>query len=273
MNEYFETVRPTYMENWPGELLRLSFASSFIPLEAIEVDAILGLCDAVQYGEKVTVNKSTLAKLARRIGRAAARYPFGVFVRLGSRSPKDAWLGHDQGFRCTGEMAGNHALDLFAQSERIRDDLWLAKANHYRPNVVVREWKEIPTHEEWRVMVRGRRIIGISQYDYHKPYRADGPDLESVRAAIEHHWATALRAALPIDDVVADLWVNRRVVSPAHRVARGPEVVRWTVKLVEINPLFDMTDPCLFTWREIEQWSQREPYEIRVVEAKPALAR
>jgi len=266
MSGYFEMARATYLENWPAELLRLSFASTFLSLGDHEVDALLGLCDAVQYGEKVTVNQPALERLAGRISSAAARYPFGVFVRLGSRSPKDAWLGYEAGFRCIGDLAGRRALDLFAQSERIYEDLHLAKENHYRPVVVVREWKDIPAFEEWRVLVRGRRIIGASQYDYHREYPPDAADLGSVRAAIDHYWGTELRAALPLDDVVADLWVNRRTVSPPHRSGRsGPRVVRWTVKLVEINPFFDMTDPCLFAWRDIDQWSKAEPYEIRIV--------
>jgi hypothetical protein len=267
VTDYWDAVRPTYIEQWPRELLALSFASAFLPLAPHEVDALIGYCDVVSSGAENVLDEPTLRLIESRIAGAAVAYPFGAFVRLGSRSPKDAYTGHLEGFRCQGPEAGERAVRMFAESERIHDDLWLARERGYQPVVVVREFATIPSHEEWRVFVRGKRIVGVSQYDHLHPYPTDAADLGSVRAAIDHYWGTQLRAALPMRDVVADLWVHRRPVGGSHR--RGcSQVVQWSTKLIEINPFLNFTDPCLFDWRELDQAPPVDPYEIRVVGAR-----
>ncbi len=65
-------------------------------------------------------------------------------------------------------------------------------------------------------------------------------EAEILEAHDSFGWAVAwIHEATHLDDVVFDVFVTMK--------QKGPVRV-WEVKLLEINPLLPMTDPCLFTW-------------------------
>jgi hypothetical protein len=82
-------------------------------------------------------------------------------------------------------------------------------------------------------------LIGISQYDCidlgHCPeISTNAPMIESaIRAFIME-----IEPFLHLDDVVVDVFVKRKVMSPTPQFG---------VKLLELNPFFRKTDACLFT--------------------------
>lgn len=239
--DYFEQVRPTYIENWSPALASLSVAQVDVPLS--KQDAISLGCSITDWGEVFRQRYpagpfSGYERFQARFDEAVSRLPDGCFVRLGGCSPKDSWLGHREGFRC---LSGKKAFLLLTDaSERVYEDLMLTLHNNYLPHVWFRRWQDIAKHLEFRCFVRNQTLIAISQYNYHDAFAVD-VDKHTVEWAVLR-WLPSFYNACSLQDVVADVFVTCQT----HDNER-----RWQVKLIEINPLFEMTDPCLFSWPEL----------------------
>ena len=239
-------LEKTYLENWPEELRRLSFATALTPLSEPEREALIADWYALN-GEGNGGDPSVLDSLASRVQGLIDQFPHGAFVKLGSRSPKDSWAAQTENFRV---VSADTAIAWLTESERITDDL---QVRDYRPYLAVREWKSIPPPEEWRVFVKSRRIAGVSQYNYFESYPLLPSIVPVVRSAIDWFWPQ-LREALPLDDLIVDLWIHGR---------RQANATVWEAKVIEINPWGFWTDPCLMSWKD-DSWQTADPYEIRV---------
>lgn len=241
MSSYLDFVKQTYIENWPAALCRLSIAQVDVPLTLEEARAMGRRI--IEFGEAFGVDaedKPVYAGLCKRVTDAVATFPRGAFLRLGSRSPKDSWLGERTGFRV--DATDPQPLRFFLDaSERTYEDLTLCIGEGYAPHIFVREWVEIPKAWEFRCFMRDRKLVGISQYNYHDHQPEAFAERESVKWAIEQFFPE-FRAASHLDDVVFDVVVSYRTMFDSTRA--------WKVKLLEINPFSGYTDPCLFDWRD-----------------------
>ena len=94
---YFELVKPTYIENWPNALCSLSLAQVDVPLTLDEAKA-LGT-NIMEYGETFGDAMADISDIRERVAAELVKFPKGAFIRLGSRSPKDSWLGNREGFK------------------------------------------------------------------------------------------------------------------------------------------------------------------------------
>lgn len=238
-SEYFKMVKPTYIENWPTGLINHSVATVHFPLITNQVRALIAhnymtLEDGCIPTEE---EKNALKELETILDSYIVQFPKGAFVRLGSRSPKDSYEAHKKSFRY---QNGREAIIALCDSERIHDDLYLARANDYTPHLVVREWIKIEPWQEFRCFYRRRKLVGISQYNYLK--KEVFPEIVEQSESIE--WAIRLKSKmiapiLPADDLVVDyIYKVRR---------RGNELINEVVFL-ECNPFSIYTDPCLFNW-------------------------
>ena len=243
MPEHWKLARPTYIENWPPELRALSIPSEGFALRTDEA-AALGRMNGewgpafAEYYPKATGPEEPdcfiTNRIAYRVNNLVRRFPAGAFVRLGSRSPKDSWWGQDHGFKCHGGLTAMRLL--LDSSERVHDDLSMALHYGYNPWIWVREWKDIPHWTEFRCFMRDRELVGMSQYFYKEPWSPD--DELDTPARLWAHLKTTFwpcfREACHLDNVVFDV--------------AGKDGGTWL--LIEINPLFDMTDPCLYSWKD-----------------------
>lgn len=257
---FFDLVSPTYLENWTSELRRLSIAQKDIPLDR-DAAIVLGY-HITELGDmyfKKHINNIAVDKrcdimndLIAKAGMLIVEFPDGVFVRLGSRSPKDSWLGHREGFKV---VSGKKAIALLTDcSERVAEDLSLALANNYLPHIFLRQWIDIEPWQEFRCFMKNRILVGVSQYNYlgNECFEEIVEHKDSIRWAVEMFFEK-FRQASHLDDVVFDVFVIKR--------QRGNEI-QWEVKLLEINPFFAMTDPCLFCWDKPEEFDG----SIRIVD-------
>lgn len=234
---YFEMVKPTYIENWPRELCSLSIAQVDIPLNAADVHGLLA--NMMDYGSEYCCDESPdLTNLRLCVECAVRKFPAGCMIRLGSRSPKDSWLWFKGPKIVPGD--GDPLRFVLDASERMYDDLRMAQENGYQPHLFVRQWVNIPPWTELRCFMRDRQLVGISQYSYHFVYPEIAVNESTMRWAVEVFFDQHFLSACPLRNVVFDVWpiIKRR--------GRETEV---EVKLLEINPFFEMTDPCLFDWR------------------------
>jgi hypothetical protein len=194
--------------------------------------------------EPISANaKGVLEELKQTLGSLMFR---DSFIRLGSRSPKDSWEAAKIGFRSSGP---SHAITLLFDSERVYDDLHLAKSHDYLPSIVVREWQSIKEWQEFRTFIWDRKLAGISQYFYHDHYPEIQQHSQEIEEAIRRE-AAIIAPLLPVDNVVADFFIDR---------VQG----RLVARLLEINPYFRHTDPCLFDWDEPPHTNQ---FEFRFIE-------
>lgn len=225
---YWERVLPTYIENWPNALCSLSIAQVDVPL-TVEEARRLG-SNIIEWGETFGPMQP-IEDIRARVADAVDRFPAGAFVRIGSRSPKDSWDGHRNGFRI---LPGTDPLRfLLDVSERIYEDLTLAIQHDYAPHIFVRQWQNILRWAEFRCFMRDRKLVGISQYNYldNEVFQEILGEHKRIEQTI-HGFFEQFRTASHLDDVVFDVFLKHG----------------WECRLLEINPFFEMTDPCLFTW-------------------------
>lgn len=232
---HLAVATPTYLENWPIGLQRLTMAQSGRPLSEKEVESLMSF----QSPEDCVCDQETLNHLLAWIETQLAFYPQGVYVKLGSRSPKDSYLSFDpDGFKV---RSGGKAITLLGDSCRVFEDLVLAKNGGYQPWLFLREWKEIPAWAEFRCFMKDRKLTGISQYYYREAY----PEVEKYAGTIEwgigRFFENYFLPEIHVDDVVFDVWVSIRDRHSSNQIE---------VKLLEINPYSPMTDPCLCSWAD-----------------------
>lgn len=236
---YFATVSPTYIENWPKALADLSVRQIDIPL-TIEEARALG-SNIAEYGDAF-LPVTSIETIEHRVNAAVKQFPGGAFIRLGSRSPKDTWCREptmrvmpvDQITR------ENSPLRFMLNcSERMSDDLLLAIQNNYTPHIFVRQWVEMQRWQEFRCFVKDRKLVGISQYFYDRAYPEIVNDADWIENAIRVWFEVWFKRAFHLNSVVFDVVV---------RVTRSGSSTAWGAELIEINPFFDLTDPCLFSW-------------------------
>ncbi|KAF7308075.1 cell division cycle protein 123-like protein [Mycena kentingensis (nom. inval.)] len=198
----------------------------------------------------------------------------GCFVKLSSRSPKDAaarsgvferhyaaalrtvraaaedlddvkrmWIvceaeGAALRFKITDEVV--RALVL---SERVWQDMTLAlrHPHSWTQNIILRTWQPVPIDLEFRTFVAGGRITAISQYAY---------QLCSPRLVVQEEKEKAVRA---IQHAFAQLWPVlsgkgwERCVLDFGVIPQDGDA-EWRATLIELNPFEETTDSALFSW-------------------------
>lgn len=231
---YFERVSPIYIENWPKELCRLSIAQTGVRLTRQEAIWLMRRNDSLKCGLCNPTPEVEIADLRARIGAAISGYPKGCYVRLGSRGPKDGT--EPQIWPATSQ---EHAIqNLTANSERIYEDLEAALAFDYLPWIWLRQWLPVAPQNEFRCFLRNRKLVGISQYNYHNgPIPWIQEHEQELEWVIGNIFAPQFIKASHLDDVVFDVVVRNRESE-------------WSCKMLEINPFLEMTDACLFDWRD-----------------------
>ncbi|HOF50315.1 MAG TPA: hypothetical protein PLH22_01330 [Candidatus Colwellbacteria bacterium] len=171
MYDYWSLSLPTDIENWPPGLLERSIDTVFVRLTQEQATALIA---TNSYGLEMRGEKEpeaaaeVLDELRLILSNVISdRFPDGAFVRLGSRSPKDSFDGIIHGFKCHN---GQRVLELLNDSERVYDDLALAKHHSYLPVLALRKWIDIADWQEFRSFVKNRKLAGISQYYYYDFY-------------------------------------------------------------------------------------------------------
>lgn len=235
---HFDQVRPTYIENWSAALAELSIPQTDIPLSLTEARA-LAERNLVRRGPPAADTDTHIKAIAGRLEAALGDYREGAFVRLGSRSAKDSRFARVHGLRVFD--AGDAIRMLTGDSRRIAYDLGLALRHDYAPHVFARRWFEIPAWAEFRCFMKGRELVGVSQYDCRNLGRC--PEIAErageIKAVIEE-FSERVGAAAHLADFVFDVFLN--VPEAGRDRALG-------VTLLELNPFLPATDACLFSWR------------------------
>jgi hypothetical protein len=270
--DYTKLMKETFLEQYFDAIRSHTFASAFVPLTRDAARLMLAKDRA-----------ALLAELAPQID--AARRDLGVdkvFVRLSSRSPKDAPLSlaafpallertrarmreplsaNARAFAlqiaatlAMGASSGAEAVDLLVASARIRDDLQQFVDGNLGDDfrVCVREFRHFPLEFELRAFVFNRRVTAITQYN---PYLFF-PLLVKHKASLVARVVEFVRQTLPqltLDHCVLDLMLVRAQNDDVDDFFLGQDdaeldVGAFRVMIVELNPFAEFAGEGLFSW-------------------------
>lgn len=214
---WLERIGPTLIDRWPQDVLALSAPTKFVPFPMELIDDLF---------EPSTRKVENLEPLAAELDRLMGwdRH----FIRLNSRSPKDACWPFEAPITCSGK----EALMIMGSSERVLDDLVLFRHVQEQPALIcLREF--IPTMHasaEYRCFVKDGELIAVSHYDYLTNYDATPEDGgAAIRAVIDRWFTETLKPRLHVSTVVFDVFLG------------------WNQPpfLIELNP-YGLSDPCWF---------------------------
>lgn len=205
----YDRVSHVFIDKWPESVRALS-----MPTKLVSIDTAL-MKRLWDDGGDFSAHHQIAATLDSAMGWE------NWFIRLNSRSPKDASYP-----AAPVTCAGKQAVSWIAASERCLDDTVLMHNAGKPLFVCLREWRYMHEDGEFRCFAKGGRLIGVTRYFYHTEAQSVGDDAalwEAAEAFYEQHIA----ALYP--EIVFDLY----------------DPLRAQPLLIEINP-YGLSDPCLF---------------------------
>ena len=167
------------------------------------------------------------------------------FVKLESRSPKDYMRDYPNLdlLPCVGAKG---IVDALLGSMRTFDDLVFLTKLKDEVIIYLKKFVKIPLHLEWRVFVKNRQVVGISQQFYNCTFEYSKHYIDSIYSTIMNFMINICIPAIHINDFVADLVVDDTISIINRYGEEGYEV-----KILETNPWL-VSDACLFDKRYCE---------------------
>lgn len=286
---------PFDVENWIQWIEPVSFRTSFISLSLEEGKAILARFRFLMQDRDLSpASLGLLQGVEKRLDDCIHQYgDRGCFVRLSSRSPKDALcfdepaytkaLAHYRGEFTDAELAdplydgnlsalafcealfpqlrrcsGRDALNLLCSSQRTLEDLLEATEAHevWSLKLVVREWEPRAQQDrEFRGFVHDGRLVALSQYNHYVYAPFLLRERDAIQAAICRYFTDEVAPRVPLQQYVCDFMVLRPL-RPDDPIA---------VRVVELNPYLPTTGPGLFDWKaDAAVLEGRAPFEFRL---------
>lgn len=253
--QFFDKVeRPFFLEHYYDKFKDWMPKTVFIDITSAERTAMINTI----WGEAKPKDVVNIGKLEEKVKKVMTQdfKNKPVFVRLGSRSPKDSYYLNT-------EMNGRHkitnvnqAMRVLLDSERIYDDLNAQQYFHYKSCLAVREYYSID--KEFRCIVKDNKLVGISQYvfegePYKKPFHYRWDDINII-----HHFMIA--------EHIVRFELLERIPANAPPLTIDIATTTRCPIMLEINPFLNIplmsTDPCLFNHKE----DKFEKLEFRFVD-------
>jgi hypothetical protein len=133
----------------------------------------------------------------------------------------------------------DHCINVITHSDRVYcEALFLDDGDELI--FLLLDYKNINHRSETRCFIKDGKLIAMSQY-YVDLY--DAYDHGNVRASIMDYFMIPRSVLL---DYVADIHIVGNII-----------------EIIEFNPFNHATDPCLFTWEELDRLSSTDPVEFR----------
>jgi hypothetical protein len=236
---FVESITGFYLENLPQKLLNyfVSQKSVLMSLEALPAFAAQIHVPGVK---RTRQSLKAMENFFDEFSKVVDGNPQGSFVRLGSRSPKDA-----SGFNSMKVVEPSEALQMCALSERICKDIHWNLIHSYPPTFFVRPWMEVEPWREFRCLVREGKIYGISQYycRNEKEFSEIGKNLQKIADELYVLMRETVIPAAPHDEFACDVYYSEG-----------------NSRIIDYNPFNAKTGLCFFG----QQFAQPVSQEIRL---------
>merc|ERR1712037_857961 len=286
--DFYRMLKETYFEAYYDQIEEFTFKSVILPMTIDDTKALMDAYTKFMDGTDKDVDLSVVdAKIDEgiRLIREKAN-KCKVFVRLSSRSPKDAIYhlesfpsliqeklsGFENGredlysklhafYMASTEImavsSGRGATDLMRRSDRIQGDMGEAIKNSEPMNLIIREFVNFPVKNELRGFVHKGVFTALTQYNN----LAYFPEHIESKAEVEEKVKSFVKVFIKAMESVLDSFVMDIVIDDAGKV--------W---VVEVNPFGEMAGSCLFEWsRDRAILIGREPFQFRIVDEPPPL--
>lgn len=219
--------KATFIENWPKELLDLSFLSEGFELHERDVIAIGANTHDFMNARGLLEKPLYSAQLREDIEYALSVLNKPIFLRFGGVSYHDDT-------RPRLETVDGVIEQLAVSNRRVASYLWDCLQSSTPVWLYLREWREILRWGEFRCFIKEGKVIGVSQYHCLEYF----PFIKEKENEIRLQLIAFLQKLLPVlhvDSVVAD-------------VAITYQDSEFATTLIELNPFIQRTDACLFSW-------------------------
>jgi len=305
-DDYNRLIEDTHFEKYYETIKNFTFRSELFTLDKEQAAAIVEAYSSLQ-GDKIDYDwrvNDSLQSLAKQIDQTKKEGLLlseddDIFVRLSSRSPKDAAIGErgraiyanakakmeaeyaESGLQSTEDnlkihalyitgtealriKSGEEAVDLLVNSKRIQGDLERYLAMEEQGfNVVVREFANFEVELEFRGFVFDKKLTAITQYNQFCYFPRVVQNKDYLLQVMSDFTENEVIASVPLDSFVIDYMLVSE--TPDQGVYSNLKVY-----VVEINPFAEFAGEGLFSWvTEKGILKGKEPFEFRVVESEP----
>jgi D123 len=227
---FTQALRQTFPEHYPDGLRDLMMPMVSIKLSAEDAVVLGGFNMAFRAAMTGGGSDSYFSDgFLDTLDAAMAQFPEGVMPRLGYCSWKAGSVDNIPAIGTRG------VLQVMSRDDPRIGRAMIAHVVMNEPAVLhLRPWIKIPEWAEFRMFIRGGRVVGASQYLHRAVFPAITHNEAAILAALQQ-FSTVLLPALHLDDVVADVFVT-------------PQGTGFRTTLIELNPFQPETDACLFSW-------------------------
>lgn len=286
--DYYRLMKETYFEKYYEQIEDFTFKSVIMPLTLEDIKTMYDANMEFETSKKTELDMTNIAqKIDEGIDkiRKQTNSDCEVFVRLSSRSPKDA-IYHLEEFpglykqklqelenqedlfsklhafykASTGVMSvssGVKATELMRKSSRIQGDLKVCLDAGETMNLVIREFVQFPVKNELRGFVHNGVFTALTQYNN----LAFFPDHLGTKNVVEQKVKELMEQFIrAMKDVLKSFIVD---------IVLDNQGKAW---VVEVNPFGELAGSCLFGWsKDREVLMGDKPFEFRIVEERPSL--
>mgnify|MGYP001026833852 CR=1 FL=1 len=225
------TLSQTFLENWPSDLRNMSIPSEEIELSHDDLNVLGGYSrifrDLVDYNDDAFFSENFQANIED----ITKKWPKGVFPRIGFCSWKETEY---QILPCYGVRGVLSTIT--ADNERVGRAIATHSSGNTPLFLHLREYHPLAPWSEFRMFIRDRRLVGVSQYHHHAAYPEIEEHVTPIKATLKA-FSRDLIDVLHMDSVVADVFVEQH---------DGRD---FKTTLIELNPFLWRTDPCLYSWK------------------------
>lgn len=242
--DWYNNLNGVKFSDWGKDLFSYS-----PPIKEIKIptEMIILCLDNDKKAEHILVNY-----LQRQLNKKENQFFFGanrikeLFVKLESRSPKDYiqdWPKEEyKALHNAGEI-----VDALLGSMRTFEDLVFLTKLKNEVILYIRPFADLERRYEWRVFVKDRKVIGISQQFYKETFSYNKKYLNEIKRSVSYFMDNICIPNIKVNSFVADLYVSG---GTHYKVGITKKFL--DISIIETNP-YGLSDPCLFeTYDELE---------------------